>query len=244
MSKFHERYGLTPIINACGKMTHLGAAAVPPEVTSRVLEAMSEFIDMPEFLKVASEAIADATGAEAGTVTHCAAAGITVSCAGAMTGDDLGKVLSLPDTTGMKNEVIIQKGHAVNFGAPVTQMIRMTGATAVEFGETNRALPEHMARAINANTAAAVFVLSHHTVQHNQLSFAEFVAVADDSRRAGDRGRRGGGVSRARFAGAGRICRGLQRPKAPERLHGRCGCRQPRPHRGHRPPDLWASDAP
>ena len=179
MSKFHDRYGLTPIINACGKMTHLGAAAVPPEVTSRVMEAMSEFIDMPEFLKVASETIADATGAEAGTVTHCAAAGITVTCAGAMTGDDLGNVLSLPDTTGLKNEVILQKGHAVNFGAPVTQMIRMTGATAVEFGEANRALPDHMARAINANTAAAVFVLSHHTVQHNQLSFAEFVEIAD-----------------------------------------------------------------
>ncbi len=178
MSQFHERYGLTPIINACGKMTHLGAAAVPPEVTSRVMEVMSEFVDMPALLQVADEAIADATGAEGGTVTHCAAAGITVTCAGAMTGDDLGKVLSLPDTTGMKNEVIIQKGHAVNFGAPITQMIRMTGATAVEFGEVNRALPDHMARAITANTAAAVFVLSHHTVQHNQLSFAEFVDIA------------------------------------------------------------------
>ena len=179
MSRFHERYGLTPIINACGKMTHLGAAAVPPEVVSRVAEAMSEFVEMPELLGVADAAIAEATGAEAGTVTHCAAAGITVTCAGAMTGDDLGRVLSLPDTTGMKHEVIIQKGHAVNFGAPVTQMIRMSGATAIEFGEANRALPDHMARAITANTAAAVYVLSHHTVQHGQLSFAEFVAVAD-----------------------------------------------------------------
>ena len=51
MSQFHERYGLTPIINACGKMTHLGAAAVPPEVTSRVMEVMSEFVDMPALLK-------------------------------------------------------------------------------------------------------------------------------------------------------------------------------------------------
>ncbi len=179
MARFHERYGLTPIINACGKMTHLGAAAVPPEITERVLEVMSEFVEMPDLLRVADAAIADATGAEGGTVTHCAAAGITVTCAGAMTGDDLGNVLSLPDTAGLKNEVVIQKGHAVNFGAPITQMIRMTGATVVEFGEVNRALPAHMGRAITANTAAAVFVLSHHTVQHNQLSFAEFVAVAD-----------------------------------------------------------------
>ncbi len=178
MSQFHERYGLTPIINACGKMTHLGAAAVPPEVVGRVVEAMSEFVEMPELLRAADAAIAEATGAEAGTVTHCAAAGIAVTCAGAMAGDDLGQALSLPDTTGMKDEVIIQKGHAVNFGAPVTQMIRMTGAAAVEFGEVNRALPDHMARAITANTAAAVFVLSHHTVQHNQLAFAEFAAIA------------------------------------------------------------------
>ena len=244
MSQFHERYGLTPIINACGKMTHLGAAAVPPEVTSRVMEAMSEFVDMPEFLKVADAAIADATGAEAGTVTHCAAAGITVTCAGAMTGDDLGNVLSLPDTTGLKNEVIIQKGHAVNFGAPVTQMIRMSGATAVEFGEANRALPEHMARAINANTAAAVFVLSHHTVQHNQLSFAEFVAIADAHGVPVIVDGAAEAFPGARTAGAGRVGGGIQRPEASERLYGGRDCRQPRPHRRPPPARPWDWAAP
>ena len=128
-------------------------------------------------------------------MTHCAAAGIAVTCAGAMTGDDLGNVLSLPDTTGLKNEVIIQKGHAVNFGAPVTQMIRMSGATAVEFGEANRALPEHMARAINANTAAAVFrALPPHRAA--QPAFVRGIrGDCGRSRRAGDRGRRGGSLS-------------------------------------------------
>ncbi len=178
MSKYHERYGLTPIINTAGTQTTLGASAVPPEVVERVVEAAPEFARMTELLAAADMAIAHATGAEAGTVTHCAASAITVLCAGAMTGMHLGKVLALPDTSRMENEIIIQKRHTVGFGAPVTQMIHLSGATSVEFGEANRALPEQMEYAITDHTAAALYVVSHMTATSGQLSLPDFAEIA------------------------------------------------------------------
>ena len=178
MSKYHERYGLTPIINTAGTQTTLGASAVPPEVVERVVEAAPEFARMTELLAAADTAIAHATGAEAGTVTHCAASAITVLCAGAMTGMHLGKVLALPDTSRMENEIIIQKRHTVGFGAPVTQMIHLSGATSVEFGEANRALPEQMEYAITDHTAAALYVVSHMTATSGQLSLPDFAEIA------------------------------------------------------------------
>lgn len=178
MSRYHERYGLTPIINTAGTQTTLGASAVPPAVVERVVEAAPEFARMTELLAAADAAIAHATGAEAGTVTHCAASAITVLCAGAMTGTHLGKVLALPDTSRMENEVIIQKRHTVGFGAPVTQMIHLSGATSVEFGEANRALPEQMEYAITDHTAAALYVVSHMTATSGQLPLPEFAEIA------------------------------------------------------------------
>ena len=178
MSRYHERYGLTPIINTAGTQTTLGASSIPPEVVERVVEAAPEFARMTELLAAADAAIAHATGAEAGTVTHCAASAITVLCAGAMTGSHLGKVLALPDTSRMKNEVIIQKRHTVGFGAPVTQMVHLSGAKAVEFGEANRALPEQMEYAITEETAAALYVISHMTATSGQLSLPAFAEIA------------------------------------------------------------------
>jgi len=35
-----------------------------------------------------------------------------------MTGGDLSKIASLPDTEGLADEVILQQAHDVNFGAP------------------------------------------------------------------------------------------------------------------------------
>ncbi|HHW09584.1 MAG TPA: aminotransferase class V-fold PLP-dependent enzyme [Firmicutes bacterium] len=173
-----EKYGLTRIINANGKMTALANARVLPEIKDVVYESLDHFFDMNELNEVVSRRIAAFTGAEAGFVTACAAAGITLAVAAAMTGKDLGKVAQLPDTTGMKNEVVLQKGHAVNFGAPVTQMIRLAGAKPVEVGSVNGTAPAMLAAAINENTAAMLFVVSHHTVHYGGVPLVDAVRIA------------------------------------------------------------------
>lgn len=176
----YEKYRLTRVINACGKMTHLAGAIVLPDVIEEVTHAMGCFYDLDELQDRAGEVIARATGAQWGCVTACTAAGISLGVAAAMTGNDLGRVWQLPDTTGMANEVVIQKGHAVNFGAPVTQMVRLAGAAAVEIGTVHRSTEEQLRHAIGERTAAVVFVVSHHTVRYGALPLTRVVRIAHE----------------------------------------------------------------
>ena len=176
----HEKYQLTRIINACGKMTHLGGAIVLPETRRQVSASLGNFYDLDEIQDRAGKTIAAAFGSEWGCVTACSGAGIALSVAACMTGNDFGKVAQLPDTAGMKNGVVIQKGHAVNFGAPVTQMCRLAGAQVTEIGTINGASESHLMHAIDENTVAAVFVVSHHTTRFGSIPLTRFVELAHE----------------------------------------------------------------
>ena len=176
----YEKYGLTRVINACGKMTHLAGAAVLPEIALAVDAAMPCFFDLDELQERAGEVIARATGAEWGCVTASTAAGITLSVAACMTGQDPGKIAQLPDTGGMPDQIILQQGHAVNFGAPVTQTIRLSGARVVEIGTINGASAHDLEHALGEKTAAVLFVVSHHTVRYGCIPLEEVVEIAHD----------------------------------------------------------------
>jgi L-seryl-tRNA(Ser) seleniumtransferase len=95
-----------------------------------------------------------------------------------MTGDDPGLIERLPDTTGLRNEVVVQTGHLVNYGAPVDQAIRLAGARAVHVGAATEAHGYQLASAIGERTAAALYVVSHHTVQYGLIPLEEFIEVA------------------------------------------------------------------
>lgn len=177
MSELFDRFGIRRVINASGTETVHGASRASEKVAAAVAAVLPHWIEMSELQRAASEATAKATGAEAGFVTGCSAAGIAVAVAAAMTGSDLGKVERLPDTSGLKNRVILQKGHEVNFGATVTQMIRITGGVPVEIGTATGCAAFQLEAAIDERTAAAVFVLSHHTVQSGLMDLKTFSAV-------------------------------------------------------------------
>ncbi|MBT3605889.1 MAG: aminotransferase class V-fold PLP-dependent enzyme [Candidatus Latescibacteria bacterium] len=176
----YEKYRLTRIVNACGKVTKLAGAIVLPEVREVVHEAMGQFYDLEELQTRSGEVIAKATGAEWGCVTACSAAGIAMGVAATMTGKSLGNIAQLPDTAGMKNEVVIQKGHTVNFGAPVTQTVRLSGAQVIEVGTVDGTTEALLHHAIGEHTAAVLFVVSHHTVQFGCVPLARVVALAHE----------------------------------------------------------------
>ena len=172
------RLGLRPIINVSGTMTALGASIVVPEAVQAVTAILTEFVEIGELHRKAGAAIARLTGAQAGFVTASCAAAITVSVAGAITGDDLACIERLPDTTGMRNEVVIQTGHMVGYGAPIEQGIRLTGARVVPVGQATDTHAYQLVGALTERTAAAVYVVSHHTVQVGMLPLAEFARIA------------------------------------------------------------------
>ena len=177
----HKKYQLRRVINACGKMTHLGGAIVLPETASAAAEAMQHFFVLDELQAAAGRIIAEASGAESGCVTACTAAGITLGVAATMTGTDVAKVYQLPDTEGMANRVLIQKGHCVNYGQPITQAIRLAGARPVEVGVVNRCTRAELRHELErGHVTAIVHVESHHTVRHGWVELSLVAELAHE----------------------------------------------------------------
>jgi L-seryl-tRNA(Ser) seleniumtransferase len=172
------RLGLRPVINVSGTMTALGASIMVPEAIAAMAEIASEFVEMDALFRKASAVIARLTGAEAGFVTASCASGIALSIAGAMTRDNLLAVERLPDDTrGLKTEVPILLGHMVSYGAPVDQSIRLAGGTPVPVGTVSSAATYQLENAITEGTAAALYVVSHHTVQYGMIPLPQFAAI-------------------------------------------------------------------
>ncbi len=108
----YTRIGVTPIINARGTWTYTSASLELPEVKAAKEEASLHFVDMWELERGVSKRLAELSGAEAGMVTAGAAAALGVGTAACMAGTDPAKVWQLPDTTGMKHEVVMFGGRS------------------------------------------------------------------------------------------------------------------------------------
>ena len=172
-----RQLGLRPIINASGTMTVLGASIMVPEAIAAMTAIAGEFVEMQQLHQLASDAVAQATGAEAGFITASCASAITLAVAATLTGDRLLAIERLPDTTGLKREVLVQLGHMVGYGASLEQTIAMTGARVVPVGTVSMARDYQLIDAITESTACAVFVVSHMTVQYAMLSLEQVCRI-------------------------------------------------------------------
>lgn len=173
-----QKLGLRPVINCSGTMTALGASIVVPHAVETITAILSQWTEISDLQRIASRTIARLTGAEAGCVTASCSAAITIACGAAMAGKDLAAIERLPDTTGLKDEVLIQTGHMVSYGAPVDQGIRLSGARVVPVGQATSAHAYQLEGAITEKTAAAVYVVSHHVVDYGQIPLKTFCDVA------------------------------------------------------------------
>ncbi|GAA3525658.1 aminotransferase class V-fold PLP-dependent enzyme [Amycolatopsis ultiminotia] len=129
MTEFHDRYGLTAVINARGTFTPLGVSRSTGEVASATAGALSGFFVLEELKDLAARTIAEVTGAESGAVVHCTSAAVTLAVAASMTGVSDSRIAALPDSAGMPGTVVLPAGHAVDYGHPIVQDIRLAGAT-------------------------------------------------------------------------------------------------------------------
>ncbi|TBY50156.1 aminotransferase class V-fold PLP-dependent enzyme [Rhizobium leguminosarum] len=170
--------GLRPVINVSGTMTSLGASIVVPEAIEAMASILPHFVEINDLQRKASAVIARLTGGEAGFITASCSAGISLAVAGAITGDNLLAIEKLPDVVPEKNEVLVQMGHVVSYGAPVDQAIRLAGGKVVLVGQATSTHRFHMEKAITEKTAAAVYVVSHHVVDYGLLNLKEFVEIA------------------------------------------------------------------
>ena len=162
MASVLEQLGVRPIINAAGPVTRLSGACMDADVIDAMGEAARVCVDIAQMQAAAGQLIAGITGAEAGYVTSGAAAGLMLATAACVTEMDPGKMNRLPDTSGMKNEVIMPRSHR-NF---YDHAVRSVGITLVEVGISDRFSGAgvrdteawEIADAITDQTAAIVYV--------------------------------------------------------------------------------------
>ncbi|HEY3685119.1 MAG TPA: aminotransferase class V-fold PLP-dependent enzyme [Streptosporangiaceae bacterium] len=171
--------GLDPVVNAAGKMTYLGASVLSDDVVAACADAGRSWVDVAALAERAGAEVAAATGAEAGFVTSCSAAGLALAAAGCVTGADPGLVRTAPVLPeGAVRRIVLQKGHAIDFGAPLTSMIRMGGAEADEVGSANRCTRAELESALARPAAAVFFVVSHHVTGDELCGLGDVVAAA------------------------------------------------------------------
>jgi uncharacterized pyridoxal phosphate-dependent enzyme len=168
----YEELGVTTVINGQGTMTVLGGSLMRPEVEAVMAIAGRHFVSIPDLEVAAGKRIAEMLKLPEGygaLVTSGAAAAMQSGLAGILTGDNPKFIEQLPDLTGMKSEVIIQKSHRNGFD----HQLRATGIKLVVI-ETK----EQLVRAINPNTAMMHF--SNFANAAGAIKVEEWVKIAHE----------------------------------------------------------------
>ena len=171
--RVYEKLGVRHVINANGNQTVLGGSTPPPQVQEAMDEASLHWVEMEELLEKTGEYISGVLGTEAAIVTSGCAAALTLSTAACIAGNDPDNIGRLPDTTGMKNEVLIQKKQRYGFDRCFT----LAGGRLVEVGDESGCSPEQLAEAIGPKTAAIAYFLQPGS-DSSVVSLEETVKVA------------------------------------------------------------------
>jgi uncharacterized pyridoxal phosphate-dependent enzyme len=168
----YEELGVTTVINGQGTMTVLGGSLMRPEVESVMALAAQHFVSIPDLEVAAGRRIAEMLKLPDGysaIVTSGAAAAMQSGLAGILTGDNPKFIEQIPDLTGMKSEVIIQKSHR----NPFDHQLRNTGIKLIEI-ESH----DDLQKAVNANTAMMHF--SNFANASGQIKVDEWVKLGKE----------------------------------------------------------------
>ena len=168
----YQELGVPTVINAEGTMTMLGGSLGRPEVEAIMSQAAKHFVSIPALEAAAGKRISQILKLPQGytaLVTSGAAGAIQSGLAGILTGDNDSFIKQLPDLTGMKSEVIIQKSHR----NPFDHQLRGTGVKLIEI-ETR----DQLRRAVNERTAMMHF--TNFANAAGQIKVDEWVSVAKE----------------------------------------------------------------
>ncbi|CAO97972.1 DgaE family pyridoxal phosphate-dependent ammonia lyase [Erwinia tasmaniensis] len=179
MTSVYEKYGLKQVINASGRMTILGVSTPSADVVETVKFGLNHYFEINDLINKSGRYIAGLLGCEAALVVSCASAGLAQSIAAVITKDNpwlLDHLHAAP--LDVAHDIVLPKGHNVNYGAPVGTMVALGGGRLVEAGYANECSAEQLSAAITAQTAAVLYIKSHHCVQKSHLSVEQAAVVA------------------------------------------------------------------
>lgn len=170
----YSRLGVRRVINASFCLTVLGGSKLPQEALDAMVAANESFVAIAELEEKAGEYLAEVTGAEAAFVTSGAFAAFALATAACITGKDPEKMMRLPHTTGMKNEVLIQ----ANLRSIFDRSIETPGGVTVEVGTKEKGCTEEeFEKAITEKTAAIHYIPALDPPRKDVLSLEKIIEI-------------------------------------------------------------------
>ena len=124
----YESIGVRPLINCRGTFTIISGSVILPEVREAIVLASQRYVNIDELMEAVGARIAELMDCEWGLITDGCAAALCQVTAACVAGSDPEKMIRLPDTAGMKNEVIVQTCHRNVYD----HAIRMVGVKMIE----------------------------------------------------------------------------------------------------------------
>jgi uncharacterized pyridoxal phosphate-dependent enzyme len=176
-SKILDSLGVRSWINARNWSTIIGGTWID----DRVLEAMNEvaktFVDMRQLFASADERVAELCKVDEAHITTGTGAAMELSVAGCIAGEDYGKWLRLPNTEGMKNEVVVPRGHFIAY----TPQWTASGAKTVEYGQAGvlRSYKKELESVITDKTCCLTYTVSYNTVPRGKIPLEEIIEVGE-----------------------------------------------------------------
>ena len=171
--EIYKELGAKPIINAIGSVTMLGGSTPAPEV-KEAMEKADVYIPLIELEEKAGQMIADMVDVPAAYITSGAGSALTLATAAIMAGDDDDRIQQLPDTTGMKNEILIQRRQRYWYD----RCLELAGARLVEFGSDEATTREDLEGAIGPDTAAVHYYAVEQMPDPQALSLEDTIEIA------------------------------------------------------------------
>jgi D-glucosaminate-6-phosphate ammonia-lyase len=120
--------GVRPCINAAGTYTALTGSLMPSEVVAGIQVASRQYVRLNELQDAVGKRIAELLKCEAAMVSAGCASALSLATAACVAGSDPERIRRIPDTSGMKNEVLVQPTHRVGYD----HAIRNAGVRLIE----------------------------------------------------------------------------------------------------------------
>jgi L-seryl-tRNA(Ser) seleniumtransferase len=169
-----ERWGVRSVINGKGVYTDLGGAYISPSVWALMTEANLHSVDVVSLLEGTGRRTAQMLGCEAAWIVPGASAGIALATAACISCGDGRAIERLPDTTGLKPGVVIQRGHRYKY----LRMAWMTGARVVFAGDDGATTPAQLDAALDPETVSMFLFVGHLDGRNGTVPFAEAVRIS------------------------------------------------------------------
>jgi D-glucosaminate-6-phosphate ammonia-lyase len=163
--------GIKPFINAAGTYTALTSSLMAPEAVAAYEACSKKFVHLGKLHDAVGARIAEMLKVEAAMVTSGAAGAITCGTAACITGANQKAIQQIPDLSGLKSAVIVQRAHRNGYD----HAARATGITMIEV-ET----AADVDRVVSDKTAMMFF--ANYLEPEGTIKGAEWVALGKKHR--------------------------------------------------------------